>query len=401
MTSTGKDVTVVLCTGDGQLLGALPPFPVPTPWWPEVAEVVEGCRRRHHVEVTVLRLLTAPDDAVFGGAVAYLAEVGGPVPGGLRPWPGDPTADHPLRQAYARPGGPARELAWAEAALAAEGRTLTGRPQQVKTWNLSSIWRLPTTAGDAWLKSVPPFFAHEGLLMRALDPASVPRPIAAEPGRVLLPDVSGVDHFGAGGETLLPMVEQLVALQLAFVGRTGELSALGVPDRRLDALAPRLAAVVEEQAAALTGDERRRLDHLLQTLDARAVALAGCGVPDTLVHGDFHPGNVRGTAGRHVVLDWSDAAVGHPLGDELAFCRGLGAEDRARVRAAWASAWRRAVPGCEPERAAELLRPVMPLLAALLYADFCAQIEPDERVYHARDVPAALRQAASEPVPAG
>ncbi len=389
---------MVLCTRDGTLMGALPRFSVPTPWWQEVGEVVAGCRGRHGLDVVVLRLLTAPVERTSGGEVAYLAEVTGGEPRGLLPWSGDPAADHPLRQAYARPGGPARDVAWAVEALVATGRSLSGPPQQVKTWNLSSIWRLPTSTGDTWLKSVPPFFAHEGTLMSRLEAVSVPQPIAVEPGRVLLPGVEGVDHFGATGEPLLAMVEELIALQVAHLGRTEELFELGLPDRRLPAIAPRLAAVVEEQSAALTTEERRRLAVLLQTLDTRARDLAACGIPDTLVHGDFHPGNVRGRPGRYAILDWSDSAVGHPLTDELAFFRSLGEGDRERVRAAWSASWRRVVPGCEPERAAELLQPVMPLVAAMVYADFCAQIEPDERVYHTRDVPAALRAAASLPV---
>ena len=52
--------------------------------------------------------------------------------------------DHPLRLPYARPGGPARELAWAEEALAGCGREPSGRPRQMRTWNLSSIWSIPT-----------------------------------------------------------------------------------------------------------------------------------------------------------------------------------------------------------------------------------------------------------------
>jgi hypothetical protein len=95
-----------------------------------------------------------------------------------------------------------------------------------------------------------------------------------------------------------------------------------------------------------------------------------------------------------VILDWGDAYLGPPLVDELAFTRPLGADDRAAARRWFADAWRSAVPGCEPERAADLLQPVLPLYAAVVYDDFCANIEPDELIYHAQDVPAKLRQAA-------
>jgi hypothetical protein len=35
------------------------------------------------------------------------------------------------------------------------------------------------------------------------------------------------------------------------------------------------------------------------------------------------------------------------------------------------------------------------LLAAVMYANFCANIEPDERIYHESDALRMLRQAAS------
>ena len=85
----------------------------------------------------------------------------------LMPWDGELT-DHPLRLPYAEPGGPARDLAWAAERLQEEGLRLVGRPQQVRTWNLSSLWRLPLEDGAAWLKCVPSVFAHEGAVLDRL-----------------------------------------------------------------------------------------------------------------------------------------------------------------------------------------------------------------------------------------
>ena len=36
---------------------------------------------------------------------------------------------------------------------------------------------------------------------------------------------------------------------------------------------------------------------------------------DRLCHGDFHPGNIIKTDGRHVIIDWSDVAMGDPVAD--------------------------------------------------------------------------------------
>jgi hypothetical protein len=395
MSSSGKNVTLVLCTPDGCLLGALPAFDVDTPWWQEVAEVVECASELHGVHVTILRLIQAPEVARSGGAVAYLAEVDRPPSLALASWPRPLLLDHPYRQSYARPGGPQRDLDWANEVLTGRGIVMTGLPEQVKTWNLSSIWRLPTTAGDTWLKVVPPFFAHEALIMSFLEADCVPQLIGGEPGRVLMTHINGTDGYSATGPALVEMMDLLIKLQLSCLSKVPELLSLGLPDRRLRSIWPRFAQVVDDQCCSLSTTDLRQLDQLLQQMDTRLADLESCGVPDTLVHGDFHPGNVRGAPGRHVILDWGDSAVGHPLTDELAFARPLTDEDRQRVAPAWSAAWRRAVPGCCPDRAQALLQPVMPLLAATIYADFCAAIEPDELIYHARDIPIALKDAAA------
>ena len=70
----------------------------------------------------------------------------------------------------------------------------------------------------------------------------------------------------------------------------------------------------------------------------------------TLVHGDFHPGNWRGTT----LLDWGDSFVGHPLLDH--------ADDN----------------------------PLKHLRNSLLYQLFLDNIEPSERVYHRDDPQLAL-----------
>ncbi len=144
----------------------------------------------------------------------------------------------------------------------------------------------------------------------------------------------------------------------------------------------------------MTDDEIRRLDVLVGSLPQRYAALADCGIPDGLFHGDFHPGNVRGTPPDLRVLDWGDAGVGHPLLDQAAFCERLADADRARVLRRWERLWAAAVPGCEPARAARLLQPLSALRGAVVYQHFLDSIEPDERPYHATDPYTWLQHAA-------
>lgn len=157
-----RQVTLVLSSPDGGLLGALPSFSVGLPYWQEVREVVAAARKLYGVEVAVLRLLTTEPGLIRGGHVSYLAEVTSVPECPLAPVSLD-TSDHPLRPDYARPGGPERSLQWARShvdIVAAE---------QKRTWNLSAIWRLETPSGTVWLKQVPGFFTHEAVVLSYLE----------------------------------------------------------------------------------------------------------------------------------------------------------------------------------------------------------------------------------------
>jgi hypothetical protein len=71
--------------------------------------------------------------------------------------------------------------------------------------------------------------------------------------------------------------------------------------------------------------------------------------------------------------------------DHAAFVERLDPTDRARVDEHWSARWRDAVPGCDPDRARDLLAPVAALQRAAVYQMFLDNIEPSERVYHAAD----------------
>jgi hypothetical protein len=381
-----RTVTLALLDRDGAVLGALPPFKVATPWWQEVAEVVAGAREHHGADSTVLRLLEADRPAPPGGHVTYLASVAGQ-PRHVVPADID-LSPHPRRAPWAEPGGPPASLAWAVQALAAAGRSV-GAVTQMRTWNLSAIWRLHTGTGAAWLKQVPAFFAHEAAVLRWLGttvPGMAPVPIAADGGRLLLDDIPGTDLHDAGPAERLAILADLHTIQVQAAGHVDELLAAGVPDQR----ASLLAGLARDVVAHHGGPE---LDDLMAGLDDRLAAVAACGLPDTLVHGDFHAGNVRGSPERRTIIDWGDSVIGHPAVDLLLMCEGAGNADQ--LRAEWSRWWRAAVPGCDPERAVALLEPVVAVRNAAVYAAFLDAIEPSEWPYHAGDVSHWLARAAT------
>ena len=395
-----RRATVVLCTQDGVLLGRLPEVKVSTPWWQDTYPVVEAVRAAYGVDVTVLRLLDTERPAPHGGAVTYLAEVEGDLPAAVEAElePANVELDdQPLRLPYAKPGGPDADVAWALDALRAQGLDPAGRPRQVRTWNLSSIWELPlASGGSAWLKVVPPFFAHEGAMLRLLQGSGpVPSLLAADGPRVLLAEIPGDDRYDADPAELLRMVFRFVHLQAAWVGREAELLATGMPDWRWPALSAAIAQLVDREGATLGDADRGTLERFVATLPARIAAIDDAGVPDTFVHGDFHPGNVRGTPDAPTILDWGDCGLGNPLLDLPAFLEAAPSGHRRRIRDAWLAAWGRAVVVADPPRAAALIEPLAAARQALIYRTFLDGIEPSERRYHAQDVARWLKRTAA------
>ena len=194
------------------------------------------------------------------------------------------------------------------------------------------------------------------------------------------------------------MIALLVGLQTAWLERTSDLAALGAPDWGADSLTRLAADVVFRAGRTLEGEVRRALESLIDDLPRRFDALGSCGLPDTLVHGDFHPGNLRGAPGRLVLLDWGDSGVGHPLLDLTAFLAAIPQHERAATADAWITAWARALPASDPARAARLTEPIGALRQAVIYQGFLDRIEPSEHCYHLKDVPAWLRRAATSAI---
>ncbi|NUT32146.1 MAG: aminoglycoside phosphotransferase family protein [Hamadaea sp.] len=384
-------VTLALVRSDGVLLGALPAFRVETPWWQETAEVVAGARDRFGVEVAVLRLLRGENSAPPGGAVTYLAEVATAPAVPLEPVDVD-LADDPRRADYARPGGPAASLDWAADRLADLGLGPIGTVTQQRTWNLSAIWRLETAAGTVWLKQVPRIFLQEHRLLRRLAAEGfglvTPMQLATDGRRMLLAHIPGEDLYGAALPVRQAIADRLHDIQLTAAVQTEALLDLGVDDLR----GPVLSAAVKLMTRGYA-DLDPALVALVDGLPARMAQVEACGLPETLVHGDFHPGNTRGDENHQVILDWGDAFIGHPAFDILRLTEDVSDADADVLLTAWAQRWREDVPGSAPERAVELLRPVAALRNALVYHRFLRAIEPSEHPYHAADVPYWLKKA--------
>ncbi len=361
------------------------PDPVATPWWQDAQAVVQGAHERFGLQVTVLRMLAAELPAPQGGAVTYLAEAEIDVAAARRRGPGAG------RSTTTRYGSRGLGRAGLQTTSRGRGAILrigafarTAPAEQMRSWNLSSLWRLRAGDQTVWLKHVPPFFRHEGAVIARLAGGPVPALLGHDGRRILMLEIPGEDLYEAELPVRERLVSLLVGLQRDASRRVDELLSLGLPDWRAPAMT-RLIADVVARTPELSAGDRATLDSFVDGLPERFARLAETGLPDTLVHGDFHVGNARGDATSAVLLDWGDSGVGHPLLDQPAFL------DRAPpgvvepLRSFWSRAWRAAIPGSDPERAAELLAPVAAARQAIIYRKFLDDIEPSEHPYHARD----------------
>ena len=371
-----------LVTYNGVCVGAVGPFSVDIPWWAEVEPVVAHLEKTLSVPVVVLRLLTieGSDGARDGHVTYHVAALQQPGNLAARDFV---NADHPLRMPWAQTSGIRELITWASQHVA-----LTGRPVQRKTWNLAGLFRLPTSDGPVWLKAIPPFAFAEPVAIGAVaevDPKLVPTVIASAPGRLLLADVPGEDCWDASSETVADVVRRLAITQ-ARIGKPPR----GIPDRRPEILAVAVRDLLDGPVGAeLTEDELRAV----RDLHWRWEMLDECGLPDTVVHGDFHPGNWRSGDGSPVVHDFADAHLGNPVLDGLRAIDFLPAKRRDPAANAWIAAWAAVAPRSRPAEALRVAEPLAHLAYAVRYQEFLDHIEPSERVYHLGDPAAAIRQA--------
>lgn len=273
--------------------------------------------------------------------IAWFDEIQHGIPARRRPW--------------ARRGWLDATRNWIRDQLRMEGITLHS-VEQVRTWERSCLLRARSNAGNFYLKALPPMFAAEIALTRALAawyPRNFPEIVAVEPDRrwLLLRDFGGqpldtVPNLVAW-ETA---IRRLAEIQIGLALRQSELAALGVPVRTLDDLPAHLALLLDDahlpKIGGITGDEIVRLRTLLPAITAQRDELVALGIPLSLDHGDLWASNIIWAEGATpLYFDWSDAAVTHSffsLGlflDDASQVFGADPAAAARLREAYLAPW--------------------------------------------------------------
>ena len=266
---------------------------------------------------------------------------------------------------WVQPGWRDQALAWVDDVLAARGLGRIADVEQLKVWEYSHVLRLRGTRGVFYLKALCESAARE--------PGLTARLARAHPGWV--PDVVGIDvdrrwllmratagpelSQGSDGAAWEEAARRCARIQIAWVDRTAELHALGLPHWPLDAVARQIAPMLADGAAlqvttaeGLTDDELAELRRLAPDLGEQCRELAGLGVPDSLEHGDLWGTNVILAANGPVLIDWEDSTVAHPFLSPSLLLLTLpyapaaagAAEMPGRIRDAYLAEWHAASP---------------------------------------------------------
>jgi hypothetical protein len=215
-------------------------------------------------------------------------------------------------------------FSWAQHEVDAYGLRLNGEFRQLNASPTFALLRLESNGPAVWFKAVGEPNLREfpiSVTLSRLFPRFVPTVIATHPawngwlttefaGSTLdeVPDVCTWERAaGTLGE-----------LQIASIGKTSQLLAAGCRDLRVSSLLSMvdpfmelMSCLMEQQQKtpppALDQEELLRLaSQIKETLSE----LAGLGIPDTLGHLDFNPGNILCSADQCVFLDWAEAYVG-------------------------------------------------------------------------------------------
>ncbi|MBT4498364.1 MAG: phosphotransferase, partial [Gemmatimonadetes bacterium] len=233
------------------------------------------------------------------------------------------TADPDLRLPWNCPGWTDQAEGWFEQQLSEMGHRLLQPIRSFYRHGLANILHAETSAGEFYMKasSFLSMLADEPRLtcyLASVFPDLVPRPIRINTERrwMLLPDL-GYPIREATEEMKMEALLAFGRLQRQAVEHVDKLLHLGCPDRRLDKLDAGIEAIIhlDEATAGLSEEELEGVRMAMPQLKRIARDLAGYNLPDTLGHGDLHPGNIARRDGAYVFFDWGLGRVTHPFLD--------------------------------------------------------------------------------------
>ena len=315
-----------------------PAFRAPPVFYPETPDILDAMRRETGADCVILRCLD-DGDAERGRPRVYsaLARDDDALRAPFR-WIPKSRIRLPQGVSLTEPGNPPpqawqRELdwmgeitEWISDNLPSEIRRSDWTLSQIRSWAISAVFRIQSDSTRLYFKASPTYFGTEVALTERMArdfPDISPRLVAAdaERGWTLMEDLgdrtlSTAPDADIWRETL----NALARVQLAHVGETESLQAMGIERRTPAAALETLRTWISSPESAEIrvwrerfADSLRRLQPNIGKMEDMRRRLDAVALPPTLDHGDLDATNVFVQNGRPILMDWSDAAISHPL----------------------------------------------------------------------------------------
>ena len=228
---------------------------------------------------------------------------------------------------FGKPGWLEALFSWVQQEIDPYGLRLSGEFRQLNASPTFALLRFETNRSAVWFKAVGEPNLREfpiSVTLSRLFPGFVPAVVATHPAW------HGWLATESAGSTLDEVpdacaweqaAQTLGELQIASVGKTDQLLEAGCRDLRVASLFT-LVDPFLEVISKLMEQQQKTPPPVLHRGDLRTLGnqikaalseLAELGVPDTLGHLDFNPGNILCSAEQCVFIDWAEAYVGPPF----------------------------------------------------------------------------------------
>lgn len=294
-----------------------------------------------------------------------------------------------LRPSWARAGWFSSVNQWIEEQLLELDYKQLAPVKCIKSWSISCILRVPTTAGNIYLKeaSTLPLFCDEPVVtteLAKLFPEHIPTILSINPQHhwMLLADFGEPIGRKAPKKLQQDVYSLLAKIQIKSVNHIDTLLSVGCLDRRLEQLVTQIDVLFNDEntLSQLKTAEIKQLHALTPHLKNLCSQLADYKIPQTLVHGDLHLGNAALSKDNYLIFDWTDSCISHPFFDmfELFFTRkNIPFSPRIRgLRDEYLSQWTVYEPKSRLLEAWTLAKPLCALHHAVTYQYIVACLEP-------------------------
>jgi len=214
-------------------------------------------------------------------------------------------------------------FAWLHRVCAEKGIHINGEITQAKNAYVSTVFLIPTDAGNLYMKIPGKVFITELPFTHELHEAEMtqlPVWLAQNSGMnvILMKDMGGLDLPPQSSMEVFRDV--LLALSEMQKASVKHLPLQCCYDYRLEVIIENLSGFPQKVLELLRGtpyeitrSDLVKLERNVASATALLETIMDLPIPNTIQHGDVRPGNIRVVGGSYMFYDWAWGAVSHPF----------------------------------------------------------------------------------------